>query len=193
MENAEINLRYRPQMPCGPWDVSFIYGVRFITLDETLNYRAESSAPAALGSKNVENITTGNGLVGAQLGLAGHYLYSNRSWFDVDLKAGLYNDKAKVFTTYENTDNLGVVSTFVHEARRNDTAFSGDIRLLWNYQLLPHFTVQTGYQVTWVSSVATAVGNFHTDLAVLRGGPAEIRTDDTVAYHGPVLGMQWIR
>jgi hypothetical protein len=192
-ENAELSLRYRPAMPCGPWDVSFVYGIRYMQIDEFLRYRAEASLPAPLGARNQEEVETSNSLIGAQLGISGHYLYSERCWFDIDLKGGLYSDQARVLTTYENVDSAGVVSTFPHDTRRTDSAFSGDIRLLWNYQLVPHFTVQTGYQVSWVTSVATAVGNFHTDLSTLRGGPAEIRTDDTIAYHGPILGVLWVR
>ena len=193
LESAEINLRYRGEVPCGPWDVSFLYGVRYLHIGETLRYHSESAVPAAQGTQNTELVATGNDMIGAQLGMAGHYLYSPRSWFDIDLKGGIYSNQAKNATVYNNLDNNGVATTFNTNANRADTAFSGDIRLLWNYQLLPRFTVQTGYQATWVTSVATAVDNFQTDIASLKLGPGIIRSSDTVAYHGPVLGLIWVR
>jgi hypothetical protein len=193
LESVEINVRYRGDLPRGPWDVSFLYGVRYLHIGETLRYHTESAVPAALGTQNTEFVSTGNDMIGAQLGIAGHYLFSQRSWFNVDLKGGLYSNQAKQATVYELIDNTGTFTAFNTAARRIDTAFSGDVRLLWNYQFLPRFTVQTGYQATWVASVATAVDNFQTDINSLRFGPGLIRTNDTVAYHGPVLGVIWVR
>lgn len=106
-ESAEINLRYRGEMPSGPWDVSFLYGVRYLHIGETLRYHSESAFPAVQGTQNTETVVADNDMIGAQLGLSGHYLYTQRSWFDVDLKGAIYSNQARSETQYDVLDNTG--------------------------------------------------------------------------------------
>jgi Putative beta barrel porin-7 (BBP7) len=193
LENVEINLRHRPDMACSQWDVSFLYGIRYIHIGETLRYHSESAAPAPGGSITNEFVSPDNDMIGAQLGLSGHYLYSDKTWLDIDLKGAIYSNHARQRTVFDQVDSNGIATSFATTANRNDSAFSGDLRLLWNHQLLPRLTIRTGYQATWVASVATAVDNFQTNPDLLRLGPGIIRTSDTIAYHGPVLGITWVR
>jgi hypothetical protein len=192
-ENLELNFRYRPEfVPYGPFDVSFLYGVRYIHYDETLGYRSESDFPAPGGSINTLDVATDNDMFGAQIGLTGHTLIYPSFWIDTDIKGAMYNNHARQRTVYENTEN-GALTSFATAAQRDDTAFSGDVRIIGNYQLLERLTLRAGYQVTWVTSAATAVSNFETDIDVLRLGPGDLRTTDTITYHGPVLGITYVR
>lgn len=193
LENVEINLRYRPVMPYDSFDVSFIYGVRYMSISESLRYHSESNEPAPGGAINTVNVATGNSMIGAQIGGSGHFLISPRCWFDLDLKGAIYNNSARQNTVYDNVDENGAIFNNVTFGGRDDTAFSGDVRVVSNYQMLPRLTVRWGYQATWVTSVASAATNFERDINILRLGPGQIQTNDTICYHGPVLGVTWVR
>jgi hypothetical protein len=193
LENAEINFRYRPEfVPYSPFDVSFLYGIRYVHIDETLGYRSESAFPTPGGATNALNIATRNDMIGGQIGLTGHTLIYPSFWIDTDVKGAMYNNHASQQTVYENTTG-GVVSSFTNAGNRDDTSFTGDVRIIGNYQILERLTLRFGYQATWVTSAATAVSNFQTDLDVVRFGPGDVRTTDTITYHGPVLGLMYVR
>lgn len=193
-ESLEMNFRYRPDwVPYGAFDCSFLYGLRYVHIDERLSYHSESDEPAPGGTVNDLNIAADNDMIGAQLGITSHFLITSRFWIDWDVKGALYNNHARQRTVFENTDANGALASFATEAGRDDTAFSGDVRIIGNYQFLERLTLRFGYQATWVESVATGVSNFESDADVLTLGPGEITTTDTIAFHGPVLGLMWVR
>jgi hypothetical protein len=193
LESLELNLRYRPIMvPYGPFDVSFLLGFRYLHIDETLYYQTESDFPAPGGAVNILDIATDNDLVGVQIGLTGHTLIYPCFWIDTDLKGGMYNNYARQRTVYEFEEN-GQTGSFLTTRGVDDTAFSGDVRIVGNYQILPRLTVRLGYQATWVTGIATGVSNFETNLDTLTLGPGRIRATDTNVYHGPLLGLTWVR
>ena len=73
------------------------------------------------------------------------------------------------------------------------TPLEWPVRVIGNFQLLPRLTLRAGYQAMFTTGMATAVGNFQTDLDVVRFGPSTINTRDEVIYHGPVAGIMWER
>jgi len=193
LESLEINFRYRPDwVPYGAFDVSFLYGLRYVHIDESLSYHSESDLPSPGGSINDLDITADNDMVGAQLGITSHFLIHPRFWVDWDVKGGVYNNHARQRSVFENFDGATQTS-FATQAGRDDTSFTGDVKIIGHYQFLERLTLRFGYQATWVESVATAVSNFEDDPNVLTLGPGEIRSTDTIAYHGPVLGLIWVR
>lgn len=193
LESFELMFRYRPDnVPYGPFDVSALYGLRYIHVDEDLHYHSESGFPAG-GSINDVNVATDNDLIGAQLGLTMHFLILPRFWFDWDIRGGLYNNHARQRTIYQNIDSTAALTSFANVGGRDDTSGTLDIKVISNYQLLQRLTLRFGYQATFLTSAATAVSNFPTNLDIVRFGPGQIDTTDTVTYHGPVLGITWVR
>ena len=114
-------------------------------------------------------------------------------WIDWDVKGGIYNNHARQRTVYQNTDSTGAFSSFANDGGRDDTAYSLDVRVIGNFQVLPRLTLRAGYQAAFLDSMATSVSNFQQDLDIVRFGPGFIDTRDTVIYHGPVLGITWVR
>jgi hypothetical protein len=188
----DILFRYRPDMPYGAYDVSFLYGLRYMAISDTLAYHSESAFPAPGGSTNDYNVATDNDMVGFQLGLTSHILILPAYWIDWDVKGTIYNNHARQNTIYTNVDN-GTTATSVNNGRQDGTAYSLDVRLIGNFQLLPRLTLRAGYQATFIDGVATPVGNFQTDLNIVRLGPSFIDAHDSVIYHGPVVGLMWER
>lgn len=194
LESLDLMFRYRPaSMPYGAYDVSFLYGFRYLRTGEQLQYHSESSEPVPGGSTNDVNVTTDNDLIGVQVGLTNHFLVLPSFWFDWDIKGGIYNNHARQQTVYQNVTGAGALTAFNNTGRKDDTAYTLDIRLIGNYQLLPRLTLRGGYQATFLESVATGVSNFPTDLDIVRFGPPSIDTRDNVIYHGPVIGVMWER
>lgn len=192
LEMLDLAFRYRPDMPYGPYDVSFLYGLRYMQASDTLQYHSESSEPAG-GSINNMNVAADNDLIGFQLGLTSHILVLPAYWIDWDIKGTLFNNHARQRTIYQNTDSTGAFTAFTNTGAKDDTAGSLDVRLIGNFQLLPRLTLRAGYQAMFTTGLATSVGNFQTDLNVVRFGPSTINTKDDVIYHGPVAGIIWER
>lgn len=191
LEMLDLIFRYRPDMPYGAYDVSFLYGLRYMQASETLQYHSESFEPAG-GSVNDLNIATDNDLIGFQLGLTSHILVLPAYWIDWDVKGTLYNNHARQQTIYQNTTG-STFTAFTNTGGKDDTAGSLDVRVIGNFQLLPRLTLRAGYQAMFTTGMATAVGNFQSDLDVVRFGPSTINTRDEVIYHGPVAGIMWER
>lgn len=192
LESFDMAFRYRPDMPYGAYDVSFLYGLRYLHTEELLTYHSESSEPAG-GSINDLSTAVGNDLLGFQCGITSHILILPAYWIDWDVKGGIYNNHARQRTVYQNTDSTGAFTSFANQGRKDDTAYSLDVRVIGNFQILPRLTLRAGYQAAFLDSMATSVSNFQPDLDIVRFGPAFIDTRDTVIYHGPVLGITWVR
>jgi hypothetical protein len=193
LEMLDLAFRYRPDMPYGAYDVSFLYGLRYMQTGETLQYHSESFEPGPGGSINNMNVAADNDLIGLQLGLTSHILVLPAYWIDWDIKGTLFNNHARQQTVYQNTNGAGVFTAFTNTGAKDDTAGSLDIRLIGNFQLAPRLTLRAGYQAMFTTGLATAVGNFQSDLDVVRFGPSTINTRDDVIYHGPVAGIMWER
>ena len=192
LESVELQFRYRPDMPYGAYDVSLLYGFRYLHIDDRLTYHSESQLPAPGGAVNDYSVDTSNNMVGAQLGLTSHILILPAFWLDWDMKGAIYNNHASQRTVYSNTTQ-GVRTGFANEGDKDDTGFSADVRIITNFQLRPRLTLRAGYQATFTDSIATGVSNFQNDLDIVRLGPSFLDTQDSVIYHGPVLGIQWVR
>lgn len=193
LEMLDLTFRYRPDMPYGAYDVSFLYGLRYMQTGETLQYHAESFEPGPGGSVNDMSVATDNDLIGIQLGLTSHILILPAYWIDWDVKGTLYNNHARQQTVYQNTDANGTFTSFTNSGAKDDTAGSIDVRVIGNFQILPRLTLRAGYQALFTTGMATAVNNFQTDLDIVRFGPSTINTRDDVIYHGPVAGIMWER
>jgi hypothetical protein len=194
MESLEINFRYRPDwVPYGPFDCSVLYGLRYVHIDETLNYHSESDFPAPGGTVNDLAIAADNDMIGAQLGITSHFLIYPRFWIDWDVKGGVYNNHARQRSVFETTDSNGTFTSFASGDGRDDTGFTGEVRIIGQYQFLERLTLRFGYQALWVDSLATAVSNFESNPDTLVLGPGDVFSTDHTVYHGPVLGLMWVR
>ncbi len=192
LESIELMFRYRPDMPYGAYDVSFLYGFRYLHIDDTLTYHSESQLPTPGGAINDYSVAADNDMIGAQFGISQHFLILPTFWIDWDTKGAIYNNHARQRTVYSNTTG-GTSTSFANEGGKDDTAFSADVRIIGNFQIRPRLTLRAGYQATFTDSIATGVSNFQNNLDFVRFGPSFIDTKDSVIYHGPVMGIEWVR
>jgi hypothetical protein len=189
MHSGEINLRYWADMPPGPFDVSYLVGARYMRINEQYNFVADIPVPDTI---NDALVNTENELWGVQIGIQFSMLKSTRWWLDFDMKGGVYNNNAAVTTSFIQTVPGDAVETG-DSVRRDRTAWMGDFALVGNWQMTPSLTFRIGYQAIFINGLALGNDNLVNNADLY--GTNEARLDDSgeLAYHGPTIGIMWIR
>jgi hypothetical protein len=190
LQNGELNLRRHVGMPPGRADVSFLFGIRYMGIDESFGYLSTSGVPAPLGTDTNLFTTTTNDLIGPQIGAEVEFFVEQCWWVNFEAKGALCNDSAVQQTTFTQTIG-GVPSTSVFRDSQNSTAFVGDLKLTAVYRCSPHFAARFGYQAIWVQDIALAEENFATNVNLLRLGPAQVNNTGRTVYHGPHVGLEF--
>jgi hypothetical protein len=189
LQSGEINLRYWADMPPGPFDVSYLVGARYIRISEQYNFVADVPVPDTV---NDALVNTENEMIGLQLGIQFSCLKSARFWCEMDLKGGMYNNRINLTTSFIETVPGDAVETGA-AITRDRTAWVGDLALSANWQMTPNWTFRLGYQALFVNGVALGNDNLvgNADLFGLN----EARLDDSgeLVYHGPTIGLTWMR
>jgi hypothetical protein len=199
LQSAELNvLRKIPLVP-ERLSMSLLFGVRYITLGEDLQYDTQSSVvmnpPNPLMPGTVDNsihVTTSNDMVGPQIGALFELYTDNRWWINTEVKAAVLNNNAAQTTNYTNTINGGFPPGHPAPAtvREDHTAFAGQLSITAVYRWTTHFTTRVGYEALWLEGAALAPDNFTTNVNILRQGPAQLNHDGGVVYHGPLAGVE---
>jgi hypothetical protein len=175
-DSVEVNLRYWADMPPGPFDVSYLVGARYLRLAEQFSFLHDGSAP------NFLEANTTNDMFGVQIGIEGAWLITTRWWIDFDLKGGIYNNSASQDIL------LGLDAT---NAERDCTAFVGDLSLVANWAMTPNWNFRIGYQALFLNGVALAQDQFVPPLVPL--GQGAINDQGEICFHGPIIGLTWMR
>ncbi|MEX2173849.1 MAG: BBP7 family outer membrane beta-barrel protein [Pirellulaceae bacterium] len=184
-QSAEANIRYWAEMPPGPFDVSYLVGARYLRIHEQFNFLGDVPVPATL---NDSQVNTENDLYGVQIGIQGATLLSTRWWIDFDLKGGIYNNQTSVATSF--IQNGVETGGFVE---RDRTAWVGDLSLVANWQMTPQWTFRIGYQAIFVNGLALAPDNTLANADLFGTNTARLDDSGELAYHGPIIGLMWIR
>lgn len=192
-KSAEINFRTWLNVPPGPFDVQLLVGARYMKAQETYIYGAISDRPLALGSQNSANVQTGNDMYGVQIGIDMDFLVSARFYYDFELKGGIMQNFASQNTSYTNIDSAGTISVFDTGNSQHRTSFFGDLSLTGNWQMAPNLSLRFGYQAIFLNGIALGPQNFQTNNSLLRTGPGQLDDSGEAIYHGPVLGLMWMR
>lgn len=173
LQTAEFNIAQR--IYSGPnGDASFLFGVRYMTIDESLLY----SSINAVTSHNLLT-TTDNQIIGPQLGtiietpLVGGTL-------NFIFKAGLGFNSAEKTTLFDGTFGAGKEGT---------ATFMSEIGVDGMFYPTPNIAIRIGYHLVAANQVALATDNFENNLAVLNSGVANVQTNAGVVYHSPFLGI----
>ncbi|QDU57620.1 BBP7 family outer membrane beta-barrel protein [Aeoliella mucimassa] len=137
----------------------FIAGLRYVDLEEHLDWTADN-----ISSLNNEdgsyNIYTNNDLFGMQIG--GSMLFENDRW-NVEIlgKGGPFLNDAKARSRMTVTDatatsGISADNSYLVENRESSLAFVGEFRLVARYHLRPNLSLRAGWQMMYITSVATA-------------------------------------
>jgi hypothetical protein len=59
--------------------------------------------------------------------------------------------------------------------------------------MTPTLSLRAGYQAMFVDGVAVGFENLQTDNIILQNGPGLLDDSGQIIYHGPILGLTWMR
>jgi len=189
LDNLELNVRRRFSVPPGPFETSFLVGVRFLRLDEETAYHTQSAVPLPLGAINDSRVATSNDMVGVHVGIMGQWTATERSWVDFSVKGAFFSDSIDLNTHYQNTDANGNVTFFKDRDSKTGTAYLLELALLYNYNFTRALTFRIGYSAMWMYGAALAADNLSTNATRLTRGPVLIDNRGRIAFHGPTIGL----
>jgi hypothetical protein len=189
LDNVELNLRRRIALPPGPFEASFLVGVRYTRLDEDFTYTTDSGIPLPGGTLNDVVTRTKNEMIGIQIGMLTQWLVHPRSWIDFEVKGAAYSNAAQLHTDFINVDENGVATQYLGQDDKTVTSGILELSLLLNHQFTRTLTFRLGYSAMWFGGVALAPDNFVSSADLLQLGPVQINDKGRAVYHGPVIGL----
>ena len=190
LDSFELNYRRRVGLICGPLETSLMMGVRYVNLREGLDFATISDAPVP--TSNDLRVRTQNHLLGLQAGGLAAYRISDKTWFEGDVKVGLYQNSARHDSQYTVATPAGV-NVFAHSDHRGEVAVIGDFDFRSHVRLTRNLSMHLGYQLIVADGLALARDNVETNLALLTLGPTRVQQNGLSFFHGPHLGgvLSW--
>lgn len=185
IRSAELNWR--------TWNglaVNWLAGFRWVEWNESMNidYTFENPDPFGTGSLSA---STGNSLYGGQLG-ADAMLWNRGDHFRLKAtgKAGVFfNSAAYQRSDASFTDEAGdLIPVGAVSRTAQQTAFFGEVGLNASFNVTKWLAWRLGYNVFWLSGVATAPQQFA--VSDIPGGTAGIDTKGSVLLHGVNTGIE---
>ncbi|MCL4202090.1 MAG: hypothetical protein KJ000_06330 [Pirellulaceae bacterium] len=181
MDNGEVNLRRRVRVVPDPQvraETSCLVGLRYMNIREMFEYEDSN--------ENSVTVNTDNDMFGVQIGALAQFLVVDQGWIDFEIKGVMFfNDASNRIESTLDDDPL--------PAQRDRTSFMGDLSLTYNYQFAPSWTFRLGYNAMWLTGVALASENFIVDTSALVTGPNAIDHSGRLVYHGPTIGLVFVR
>lgn len=200
LHNGELNFRRRWSEPNGFFQGSFLTGVRYLDLDEASTFTAvglNNNGAANNGPRFFNyDLQTSNSLVGWQVGGDLWYNFLPGIKLGVELKTGIYNNRAQQGTTItaNSLPGAGIPSIDEHVIN-NRTAYITQLSPQMVYRLSYSLAFRTSMQVIWIDNVALASNNFNSVPPSLFV-PGSVRVpsiDDStnIVYTGLTAGIEY--
>jgi hypothetical protein len=164
---------------------SVFAGLRVVTVNERLNYLAQSSS--ANGSYN---IATHNSLVGLQIGT--DWFYEQGEWrLGARVKGGGFVNWDNQTSQVRILDLNGVplLPNRDEHAKDHPLAFVGEISFIGSYRFRPNFAFRTSYDLMWVTDQALA----QNQITFSPTTPALIADHHSLFYQGVSVGFELCR
>ena len=166
-------------------NLSVLAGFRYISFRDAMSQQSTSivGPPAS----EAFGISAANNLYGGQIGLAGVLWTYNRFRIESWIKAGIYGNSASNSVSISESPG----GTFVLNSSHQHTAFVGDLNFTGVYQLNDRWAIRSGYQLLWLTGVATAGDQLHN--LTLGPGPAStlsMNTSHTAFFNGATIGLE---
>jgi len=175
LQSAELNLR-REVHP----SIAFLAGFRYVQFREKWELRQD----APLGRPNNLDHVARNDLFGFQIGSEALLFSFNRLRFESAFKAGIFGNVATNSSFGAGSSEYISYRWDLYD-RRGALAFVGDVNVSAGWQLTRNVSVRGGYQLLWLTGVATA-----TDQLKGFNYPRDIETDGSTFFHGAMVGLE---
>ena len=159
---------------------TLLTGFRYVRMTEQMAFFG-----SGLNGSGTIALNSENDLLGGQFGGDGWIGLRQGLRFGVEGKAGVYNNRFKLAKT-------GVFSAatpdFVAAAEGNQVAFVGESRALLVADILPSWSLRGGYEVLYISSLATVGSN----LSTTAPSSILVNSQGDALYHGFTAGFEYV-
>ena len=161
----------------------WIYGLRYLRVDESLNIGAERLEVGGLETGSYD-VRSSNDLYGAQFGLRMRHCRGPWS-LEGTGKVGLFGNDANMNQTVTDFPDFIVRQT---SASDSDVAFLAELNATLVRQISDHWFVRGGYNLIWIDGLALAPDQLDFTLASTSG--TTIDTGNTMFLHGANIGLE---
>ncbi|QDU53976.1 BBP7 family outer membrane beta-barrel protein [Aeoliella mucimassa] len=201
---------------CAPprFTVNGLCGVRYMKLDEDLQYAAMFVGVDGTGTPNAgeptaytgfplnddnnifHDISTDNELVGFQIGSNMNWLIGCKWSAFCDTSMGIYGNNASVYqTVYGGGGGMvtwdGSGNAVNVLAKKTDVSFLGELRAGLGYQVGCNCRITTAYRVIAITGVALANEQLPSVWSDSDYVARTIDTNDSMILHGLQTGVEW--
>lgn len=186
-DNIELNYRQRWAGPNTRVQGSWLFGARFLYLEE--DFRHLTFAPVNPGWMNYL-VGTSNALTGAQVG--------GDLWICIipgltvggEAKVGVYGNRATQRTTI---DAFSFATPVEERVTEDGAAFLGDANLSLLWRINQQWSFRTGYMFLWMTEVALAPDNFNAAPPFVVGQRTPfVHNSGELFYHGFTAGFEYL-
>jgi hypothetical protein len=195
LNNFELNARFRWSHTTKPITGSWIFGVRYLQLDDRFRYHTFAQAhidpiSGLLRGPGEMNyvVDVSNDLVGFQCGMEGFVSPIPGLLVGGEVEVGVYGNSAKSDTKISATSING---RFLDERRRGQTAFVGEANLTAIYRVVHELYIRGGYQILFVEGVSLGPDNFNSTSPFVQPRPSTFDTNGDLLLHGFHAGLEW--
>lgn len=141
---------------------SFLSGVRYMRLNETLNINATGIPNTLVGADDpllpgAYFVRTNNDLTGGQLGAS--FAYETARWsVGSSVKGGAYWNRMDLRSNFSvgSQDTNVLNSAQIVNDREDNISFIGEFQILGKWHLRPNLSLRAGFEVLYVDSIALA-------------------------------------
>lgn len=194
-DNVNVHWRHDWTAPCYKANGAWLFGLRYAKLDERMGFNSvvlahfDPIAGVARSASNFQyDIVTRNEFIGPQVG--GEFVRCLTP--GLLLSGKLRGSLLLNFAEQESLLQGSTLAGLNESADDDDLAFAADAGVRLIYQIHPLWKVRVGYELMYLTGVATAAGNINANSPFVGGPrPVDIEMDDDVLYHGGVIGIEF--
>lgn len=165
---------------------SLMAGIRYFDLNESLNWDAfgiddDNDATTAAQSGNY-NVVTDNDMIGPQVGIG--WTYETARWsLGLNTKGGMFLNHTDVESDFEVT---GGVTSGSNDITVDNLSFVMESALVAKWHLRPNFSLRTGFEILYATSVAQA----SEQLNFIPVSTSQVIASGDATYMGGIIGFE---
>ena len=163
------------------WDVmKTSVGFRYVNVNENFLFRSTNSNGSGVFTSDLDNH-----IAGLQFGLEMRHTRGPRLSFGFKGKAGIYGNFNDSITRLTNGGTL----MFDNDDKELQVSFVGELGLDAQYRINDRITLRAGYELLYITGVATVGGQPHLRLNSMTGSVIDDDTD--ILVHGGSVGLRF--
>jgi len=167
---------------------TFLLGTRYLRMSEGLTWDTQAVFGVSTPVSSSQNFSSENDLVGFQLGGDGWLTLRQGLRIGTEAKAGVYNNRFKLNSSGVFDQVGNAPANFSSESDGNQVAFAAEGGVTVVADILPSWSIRGGYQVLYLSSLATINGG----IDPTNGSTSAMSTQAHALYHGFHGGLEYV-